>query len=78
MTLLETFQIHTEVHKGGEWLAKARCWLQSNVRDGDTLAWNSAQPVSVPFSHFEEYAMVVAQAVLTQERERVAKLSKGS
>ena len=67
--LNKKYTLMSRLHKDGNWLLKARQWLQSNVRRGDTLCWSSAEPVSVPFHSFEEFGLKVACAAVEQDRE---------
>lgn len=60
--------VFAELQHGGQWLSRAREWLKSNVRRGDTLYWSSAEPVSIPFCKFEEFALTVAIAAVAEER----------
>ena len=64
--------IYDEVKGGGEWLGAARTWLQSNVRNGDSMNWSSMEQVSVPFCDFEDFAREVAIAAIKQDRKRRA------
>lgn len=52
--------------RGGEWLGKARAWMQSNIRFGDTLAWSSADYVKLPFNKLEELALEAAVGAMME------------
>ena len=60
--------VANELKRGGEWLLKARTWMQSNIKDGDTLHWGSSQDVSIPFNKLEEFALIVAIAAVQADR----------
>ena len=64
--------IHEELKTGGEWLAAARRWMQSNIREGDTLYWSSAKLVEVPFCDLESFALHVATAAVAEDRRKHA------
>lgn len=67
----DTLVIYNELRNGGEWLASARTWMQSNVRRGDTLTWGSDTRVELPFRKLEDLALTVAIAAVNEERKRV-------
>jgi len=60
--------VRDKLERGGDWLMAARLWMQSNVKDGDRLLWDSHQLVEVPFRSLEDLALTVAiaQAVADQ------------
>ncbi len=55
---------------GGEWLGAARKWMQENIREGDTLYWNSNEPVSIAFCDLERFARTVAIAAVREDRRK--------
>lgn len=63
--------ITNQLKSGGEWLGRARAWLQSNVRGGDTLSWESGQPVQIPFYKMQDYALAVAAAAVMEDRRQM-------
>lgn len=63
-------QVAYELQRGGEWLAAARTWMQSNIIGGDTLKWGSGEPVRVSFYKLEDFAREVAIAAVASERAR--------
>lgn len=67
---MNTIRILDELRLGGTWLGAARSWMQSNVREGDTLTWGSNKQVSIEFSKFEEFALCVAVAAVSNERDK--------
>lgn len=67
----QLLMITNQLKSGGEWLGRARAWLQSNVRGGDTLTWGSGQPVQIPFCKMEEYALAVAVAAVAEDRRQM-------
>ena len=66
---ISIFEVTEEIKSGGEWLGAARRWIQENIRHGDTdtLMWNSAEPVPVPFCKLQELAQTVAAAAIVEE-----------
>lgn len=68
---MNAIDILNELKTGGRWLGSARSWLQSNVNRGDTLTWNSGEPVTIPFCKFEEFALCVAVAAVAEDRDRM-------
>jgi hypothetical protein len=64
------FEVANQVNQGGNWLARAREWMQCNIHRGDTLLWGSGEPVSVPFSKLEDLARVTAIAAIMEDRAR--------
>lgn len=65
---MNSIAIYHELKEGGAWLAAARGWMQSNVKNGDTLTWGSGETVHIPFCKLEELAMRVAIAAVEEER----------
>ena len=65
---MDSIAIYEELKQGGEWLGAARRWMQSNVRNGDTLTWCSAEQVTLPFYKLEELAMRAAVAAVAADR----------
>lgn len=63
-------EINEQLKHGGKWLGAARTWLQLNVKQGDSINWSSAQPVSVPFCDFEDFARHVAVAAIEEDRNK--------
>lgn len=63
--LLEIFD---EINSGGEWLGAARTWMQSNIKNGDTLCWSSAEYVKIPFCDLEQFAKHVAANAIYYDR----------
>lgn len=57
-----------ELRHGGKWLGAARTWMQSNIRNGDTMIWSSAEPVQIPFCKLEEFARHVAIHAVAEDR----------
>ena len=72
MSIANQLDLEVELQKGGDWLGAARAWMQSNIKDGDTLFWSSSQMVSLPFCQLEVFARRVALAAITSERNAVA------
>ena len=70
---ISIFEVTEEIKSGGEWLGAARRWMQENIRNGDTLMWNSAEPVHVPFCKLQELAQTVAAAAIVEERNKQKK-----
>lgn len=68
--MINFVQIMTELQRGGEWLGRARSWMQSNVPRGDTLTWGSGVPVTIPFSKLEDLALQVAVAAVVDDRRK--------
>ncbi len=57
----EPYVVRTVLSRnGGTWLSKAREWMQSNIRFGDTLTWGSNETVHVAFGKLEELALEAA------------------
>lgn len=67
---MNELKVYAELQKGGAWLGAARSWLQSNIKNGDTLTWGSGEPVTVQFWKLEEFAMRVAVVAVADERQR--------
>jgi hypothetical protein len=65
---MNSIAIYQELKSGGAWLGAARSWMQSNVKNGDTLTWGSGETVQLPFCKLEELAMRVAIAAVEEER----------
>ena len=65
---INMIDIHEELKHGGKWLSAARGWMQSNIKDGDTICWNSAKLVNIPFCDLESFALHVAKAAVADER----------
>lgn len=61
-------RVFSELRGGGVWLSTARSWLQSNVKRGDSLSWNSGESVSLSFFKFEDFALKVATAAVSTDR----------
>jgi len=70
---MKSFEVYQELANGGQWLAAARSWMQSNIRNGDTMTWGSPEMVQVPFYKLEELALRVATAAVAAEREKNSK-----
>ena len=68
----DILEVREELKLGGEWLGAARCWMQNNVRFGDTLCWNSSEPVTVRFSDLERLALAAASAAVAADRKKRA------
>jgi len=66
----EYFTLARELQQGGNWLGAARSWMQSNVPRGDTLFWNSGEPVTIPFCKFEDFARHVVLHAILEDREK--------
>lgn len=60
--------IHERLKRGGQWLAAARRWMQTNVHRGDTLTWNSGELVQIRFCDLEDLARTAAVAAVIEER----------
>lgn len=67
---MNSIAIYNELKSGGQWLGAARSWMQSNIKNGDTLTWGSGEPVSIPFCKLEEFAMRVAIAAIEEDRRK--------
>lgn len=67
---METLRIYEELKGGGEWLAAARKWMQSNIPGGDRMCWSSGEMVHVPFCKLEDFARSVAIAAVRAERHK--------
>jgi hypothetical protein len=65
-------EVYEELRAGGDWLAAARRWMQSNVRNGDTLTWGSREPVQVAFGDLERLALAAASAAVAADRKKRA------
>jgi hypothetical protein len=61
-------EIFNKIKSGGKWLGAARTWMQSNIRNGDTLTWSSPEQVSIPFCELENFALEVACAAIEEDR----------
>ena len=72
MNIADRLDLELELQKGGDWLGAARAWMQSNIKDGDTLFWSSNQMVSLPFCQLEVFARRVALAAIISERNSIA------
>lgn len=70
LVMFDYLEVYNKVAAGGQWLGKARGWMQSNVPRGDTLTWGSAQPVSIPFYKLEDLALQTAVAAVIEDRQR--------
>ncbi len=64
---LET-AVKAEIERGGDWLKTARQWMQSNVRNGDSLEWSSCETIHLPFYQLQELAKAVAIAAVIEDR----------
>lgn len=69
----EQAKVRKELASGGKWLGEARKWMQSNVKEGDRLSWNSSEIVHLPFYKLEELAKAVAIAAVLEERQKKSK-----
>lgn len=69
MNYTDQLQLTMKISQGGKWLSVARSWMQSNVHKGDTLPWNSAENVTIPFYKLEEFAKRVAIAAVMEYKE---------
>jgi hypothetical protein len=67
----EYFSIHARISRGGDWLASARSWMQSNIPGGDRLTWGSGECVRIPFCKLEELAKDVAIAAIIEDRKEL-------
>ncbi len=63
-------EIYEQIKGGGRWLGAARIWMQSNIKNGDTMEWSSTEIVSIPFCDLEKFALAVAVAAIAEDRER--------
>ena len=70
MNSTDKLVIYDEIKGGGEWLVAARMWMQGNINRGDSLAWSSGEPVSVPFCKLEEFARRVAISAIAEDRRK--------
>lgn len=69
MGLLDQIEIAKEVSKGGAWIRSVRKWMQSNLKNGDQVLWNSKDEMVTLSTHdLEELAKRVAIDVLVEER----------
>ena len=67
---LNTLQtVKEELTGGGNWLGAARTWMQSNIKDGDSLGWSSTKCVSVRFCDLQDFAKEVATHAVYADRE---------
>ncbi len=62
--------IYEQISWGGKWLGAARKWMQSNIKNGDTMEWSSTEIVSIPFCDLEKLARTVAIEAIAEDRER--------
>ena len=67
---MDSIAIYQELKEGGAWLGAARGWMQSNIKNGDTLTWGSGETVHLPFCKLEEFAMRVAIAAVEEDRRK--------
>lgn len=67
---MEQLEIMFDLKQGGEWLVAARVWMQSNIKDGDTLCWSDGTLISTPFCKLEEFALKVAIAAVAEDRKK--------
>lgn len=67
---MESLKICQELKDGGDWLGAARSWMQSNIKEGDTLPWSSGKSVSIPFCKLEEFALRISIAAVAEDRRR--------
>lgn len=77
MNFTNKHEIEKEISGGGDWLGSARKWMQSNVKNGDTLAWNSTETIHLPFYKLEELAKTVAVAAIAEDRRKTKIPSDG-
>lgn len=71
---MDSIAIYNELKTGGAWLGAARSWMQSNVKEGDTLEWGSGKMIHLPFCKLEEFAMRVAVAAVEEDRRKSSQL----
>lgn len=67
--MIDYMRVYDKVRQGGEWLSRARRWMQSNVPSGDILEWGSGEQVTIPFRKLEDLALQVAVAAVIEDRE---------
>jgi hypothetical protein len=68
---LDATELRTELTKnGGEWIGRAREWMQWNIRGGDVLPWSSTEAVSVSFCDLQELAREAAIGALLDHQAR--------
>ena len=72
--MTDIHKIEKEIENGGKWLGALRSWLQWNV--SDTLEWNSAKTVEIPFCKFSELGKTDAAAAIMRDRQVNQKLLK--
>lgn len=65
----DVYVIRESLRRGGKWLGKAREWMQSNVRNGDTMTWGEETPVSVTFADLERLAFEAAVGATIEANE---------
>lgn len=71
LKLTDKHAIEKEISGGGDWLGSARKWMQSNVKDGDRLAWSSSEIIHIPFYKLEELAKAAAVAAIAEDRKKL-------
>ena len=64
--------VYEELKCGGNWLGAARQWMQTNIKGGDVMLWNSTELVQIPFYKLEELAQKVAVAAVAADRNKRA------
>ena len=74
---MDSIAIYQELKEGGAWLGAARGWMQSNIKNGDTLTWGSGETVHLPFCKLEEFAMRVAIAAVEEDRRKQLRSNAG-
>lgn len=67
------FLLINRIKKGGDWLAALRNWLQRNIRNGDTMNWNSGELVQIAFHEFETIGIKVAVEAIIEDRKMLLK-----
>ena len=67
---LEECKFREEFSNGGPWLGAARTWMQSHIKNGDTMPWSSTEEITIPFFVLEDLAREVAIAAVREERRK--------
>lgn len=66
----DSFGIQEELRtRGGDWIGRARRWMQSHIHQGSHLTWNSTERVSVAFCDLQDLALAAATGAIYQERQ---------
>ena len=60
--------VSNDLRRGGKWLGAARTWMQSNIKNADSICWSSYESVTIPFCNLEDFAREVAIAAVIEDR----------